>query len=424
MSYQKSTTYLFGLQKFGIKLGLSNISTLLTILGNPHKEIPCIHVAGTNGKGSTSAVLSSILSKAGYKVGLYTSPHLTSFTERIMINNRKIRKKDVITLTELLRIKAENIESITFFEIVTAMALLYFKEQQVDLSILEVGMGGRLDATNIVSPLISIITNISKEHEYYLGNTIMKIANEKAGIIKKGSPLITGATQSKVLSLFKARCTTLKTRVYQLGKDFYIKKTPGGDLDYHGITHNHSPLKIGLLGDYQYNNAASALAAVELLIERGYQVGNEAIRQGIAKVSWPGRCEIVNKSPLVVLDGAHNPVAMKNLKQALVDNFDFKKVILILGVMEDKNIKGMLREILPLVHQVIFCKPDMERAASTKMLAEIVNDFKVKCKHIEDVKQATLYALSTAHQKDLICITGSLFTVAEAREIFKSGNLY
>jgi dihydrofolate synthase/folylpolyglutamate synthase len=179
-----------------------------------------------------------------------------------------------------------------------------------------------------------------------------------------------------------------------------------------------------LLGDYQYNNAASALASVELLIERGYQVGNEAIRQGIAKVSWPGRCEIVNKSPLVVLDGAHNPVAMKNLKKALVDNFDFKKVILILGVMEDKNIKGMLREILPLVHQVIFCKPDMERAASTKMLAEIVNDFKVKCKYIEDVKQATLYALSTAHQKDLICITGSLFTVAEAREIFKSGNLY
>ncbi len=231
MSYQKSTTYLFGLQKFGIKLGLTNITNLLAILGNPHKEIPCIHVAGTNGKGSTSAVLSSILSKAGYKVGLYTSPHLASFTERIRINNRKIRKNDVRRLTELLRNKAEHIESITFFEIVTAMALLYFKEQQVDLSILEVGMGGRLDATNIVSPLISIITNISKEHEYYLGNTIMKIANEKAGIIKKGSDLITGATQSKVLSLFKSRCTTLQGRCYQLGKDFYIKKNSGETLE-------------------------------------------------------------------------------------------------------------------------------------------------------------------------------------------------
>jgi dihydrofolate synthase/folylpolyglutamate synthase len=321
-----------------------------------------------------------------------------------------------------LRIKAENIESITFFEIVTAMALLYFKEQQVDLSILEVGMGGRLDATNIVSPLISIITNISKEHEYYLGNTIMKIANEKAGIIKKGSVLITGATQSKVLSLFNARCTTLQTRCYQLGNDFYFKTTPGGSLNYHGIAHNHNGLKIGLLGNYQLNNAAIALAAVELLIERGYQAGNAAIRQGIAKVSWPGRCEIVNKSPLVVLDGAHNPVAMKNLKQSLVNNFDFKKVILILGVMEDKNIKGMLREILPLVHQVILCKPHMDRAASTKMLAEIVKDFKVNCKHIEDVKKATLYTLSTAHQNDLICITGSLFTGGEARKIFKRGS--
>jgi dihydrofolate synthase/folylpolyglutamate synthase len=421
MSYQKSTAYLFALQKFGIKLGLTNISNLLAILGNPHKEIPCIHVAGTNGKGSTSAVLSSILSKAGYKVGLYTSPHLTSFTERIRINNRKIRKKDVCRLTELLKNKAENIESITFFEIVTAMALLYFKEEQVDLSILEVGMGGRLDATNIVSPLISIITNISKEHEYYLGNTIMKIANEKAGIIKKGSDLITGATQSKVLSLFKSRCTTLQTRCYQLGKDFYIKETSGGALNYHGIRHNYNGLKIGLLGDYQLNNAANALAAVELLIEHGYQAGNAAIRQGIAKVSWPGRCEIVNESPMVVLDGAHNPVAMKILKQSLVNNFDFRKVILILGVMEDKNIKGMLREILPLVHQAILCKPDIDRAASTKMLAKIVKDFNVKCIHIEDVRKAVLYALSTAHQKDLICITGSLFTVGEAREIFKSG---
>jgi len=419
MSYQKSTAYLFGLQKFGIKLGLTNISTLLAILGNPHKEIPCIHVAGTNGKGSTSAILSSILSKAGYKVGLYTSPHLVSFTERIRINNHTIRKKDVCRLTGLLKTAAENIENITFFEIVTAMALLHFKENQVDLSILEVGMGGRLDATNMVSPLISIITNISKEHEYYLGSTIMKIANEKAGIIKKRSVLITGATQSKVVSLFKTRSAALKARFYQLGKDFTFNATPEGCLNYCGIAQNLNGLKIGLLGEYQLTNAAMALAAAELLLEKGYQIGNTALRRGIAKVSWPGRCEIVSTAPLVVLDGAHNPVAMKNLTQSLLKYFSSKKLILILGVMEDKNIQGILREIIPFVHQVVLCKPAVDRAASTKMLAESIKDFNVTCHQIEDVKKATLQTLSTAHQKDVICITGSLFTVGEAREIFQ-----
>jgi len=418
MTYQKSISYLYGLQKFGIKFGLTNISTLLTSINSPQRNVPCIHIAGTNGKGSTSAFLAYILSKGGYKVGLYTSPHLTSFTERIKINSHEISKKDVTRLTLLLRNKAENIDCITYFEFVTAMALLYFAEQKVDLCILEVGMGGRLDATNVVSPLVSIITNISKEHEYYLGHSLLKIANEKAGIIKKKSVLITGATQTKVLSLFKERCQTLQTRFYQLGRDFSLKTIKQGYLSYRGIKYKLDGIKIALLGDHQLNNAAIALAAVEILRDKGYHIGDRAMYQGLRNVYWPGRLEAVKNSPLVILDGAHNPAAMKNLKKALVKYFNFKKLILILGIMEDKNIKGMIKEIVPCVHKVILCKPNMDRAASTHTLARAIQEWKVKYHQIKDVRQATLYALSIAHPNDLICVTGSLFTVGEARTIF------
>lgn len=418
MSYQKSIAYLYGLQKFGIKFGLAKISKLLSCLDNPHKKLSFIHIAGTNGKGSTAACLASVLSKAGYRVGLYTSPHLTSFTERIKIGNHEISRKDVDRLTQLLINKARKIDSITFFEFVTAMALLYFAEKKVDLCILEVGMGGRLDATNVVSPFISIITNISKEHEYYLGNTLLEIAREKAGIIKKKSSLITGATQANVLTLFRKRCHNLQTEFYCLGKDFSIK-TRNNHSSYHGINFNLEVIKIGLFGDFQYNNAAIALAAIELLRMKDYHIGDKAIYRGLKDVYWPGRLEIVKKAPVVILDGAHNPVAMKSLRKVLIKNFNFEKLILILGIMEDKNIKGMLKEIVPYAHKVILCKPNMNRAASPTSLAGIIKVYNVKHYKVDDVKEAILYALSTASKKDLICVAGSLFTVGEAREVFK-----
>jgi dihydrofolate synthase/folylpolyglutamate synthase len=419
MSYQKSIAYLYGLQKYGIKFGLAKISKLLSCLDNPHKKLSFIHIAGTNGKGSTASCLASVLSKAGYKVGLYTSPHLTSFTERIKIGNREISRKDVDRLTQLLINKANKIDSITFFEFVTAMALLYFAEKEVDLCILEVGMGGRLDATNVVSPIVSIITNISKEHEYYLGNTILEIAKEKAGIIKKKSSLITGATQANVLTLFRKRCHNLQTEFYRLGKDFALKIKNNNYSNYHGINFNLEAIKIGLLGDYQYNNAAIALAAIELLRMKNYHIGDKAIYRGLRDVYWPGRLEIVKKAPVVILDGAHNPAAMKSLRKALLKNFNFKKLILVLGIMKDKNIKGMVREIVTYANKVILCKPNTDRAASPTSLAGIIKGYHVKHYKIDDVKEATLYALSTAGQKDLICIAGSLFTVGEAREVFK-----
>ena len=220
MTYRQAIAYLYGLQKFGIKFGLSNISYLLSSLDNPHKTIPCIHIAGTNGKGSTSILLSSMLTKAGYKVGLYTSPHLRSFTERIRINDREISKNEVRRLTTLLWRKAKAINNITYFEVVTAMALLYFRSRNVDLSILEVGMGGRLDATNVVSPLISIITNISKEHEYYLWHRLIDIAHEKAGIIKPDVPLITGATRKEAKEVILGTAVERGAPAKLYGRDF------------------------------------------------------------------------------------------------------------------------------------------------------------------------------------------------------------
>ena len=423
MSYQQSITYLYGLQKFGIKFGLAKISKLLSSIDNPHKKLSSIHIAGTNGKGSTASCLASVLSKAGYQVGLYTSPHLSSFTERIKIGNHEISRKDVDRLTQLLINKANQIDSITFFEFVTAMALLYFAEKKVDLCILEVGMGGRLDATNVVSPVVSIITNISKEHEYYLGNTLLEIAHEKAGIIKQKSSLITGATQASVLTLFRKRCRHLKTDFYRLEKDFSIQLR-NKQFDYHGIHDNLEDIKIGLLGDYQYNNAALALAAVELLRTKHYHIEKEAIYRGLSDVIWPGRLEMVKRSPLVILDGAHNPVAMNSLRKALIKNFRFRNLVLVLGIMEDKNIRAMVKEIVPYAHKVILCKPNMDRAASPATIAEIIKGYHVKHNAIDDVKEAIQHALSTASTDDLICVTGSLFTVGDARKVFKKTSIH
>lgn len=417
MSYQQSIAYLYGLQKFGIKFGLSKISALLASLDNPHKKLSCVHVGGTNGKGSTAACLASILSNAGYTVGLYTSPHLSRFTERIKIGRREISRNDVDRLTRLLIQKTARIDSITYFEFVTAMAMLYFVEKKVDVCILEVGMGGRLDATNVVTPMLSIITNISKEHEYYLGNTLHKIAYEKAGIIKKKRPLITGATQASVLTHFRKRCHTLQTECYSLGKDFSIQ-IRNSYSDYHGIHGNLDSVKIGLLGDYQYNNAAMAVAAVELLRTKHYRINDGAIYRGLIDVTWPGRLEVVMSAPLVVVDGAHNPDAMKHLKEALMKNFNFKKLVLILGIMEDKNIRGMAKEIVPHADRVILCRPHMDRAASPARLANIIKGYQANHCMIDDVKEATRHALSTVGPNDLICVTGSLFTVGEAREVF------
>ncbi len=420
MNYSESIAYLYGLQKFGIKLGLHTIKRLLSSIGDPHKQFPSIHIAGTNGKGSTAAFLASVLTEAGYTTGLYTSPHLLSFNERIMVGSRTIPKKDVVRLTTLLQKKSRGFASITYFEMVTAMAFLYFAERNVDCAIIEVGMGGRLDATNVISPLLSIITTISKEHEFYLGPTLGHIVQEKAGIIKSKRPVVTGVSQPALIKFLQEKCRTKNSKLYRLGKDFTLMSTSTHTYTYHGMTFNLKGITLGLRGNFQAANAALALAAIDILKSTSFSIDTKSILHGLNKVHWPGRLELVMRTPLVILDGAHNPDAMNNLMKSILNDFTFKRFFLVLGIMEDKNIKKMVGDIVKHAHQIILSRPRMDRAATTKNLANILEGFKLKnFKIIDDVASATQFALTKAQKDDLICITGSLFTVAEAHRFFK-----
>ena len=410
-----SPSYLYGLQKYGIKFGLRNITKLLSLLGNPHKNLRAVHIGGTNGKGSTAAFIHSVLLKAGYRVGLYTSPHLVRFTERIQINQREIPEKRVVELIGIVRRHAEMLESITFFEFTTAMAFLYFADESVDIAVLEVGMGGRLDATNVVAPLLSIITNIALDHQQYLGDTISKIAFEKAGIIKKRNTLVTAATQPNVLHLFKERCKGLRSDFYQVGKDFIGVDMGFQMMNYFGRSLSLLDAEIGLVGPHQVTNATTALGALELLTEKGYQINETAVREGLRETRWPGRLEVMGKSPLVILDGAHNPAAMRTLKGAIERDFNFNRMILVLGIMADKDIRRIINEIVPLADNVILTSPHMERSASPALLKEYCDQWHKDADCVEDVNDAVASALTQARKEDLVLITGSLFTVGEAR---------
>jgi dihydrofolate synthase/folylpolyglutamate synthase len=418
MGYRSSIDYLYGLQKYGIKFGLTSISALLAALGNPHHRIRCVHIAGTNGKGSTAAFIASILAAAGFKTGLYTSPHLINFTERIKINNREISRTSVDRLTGLIRDAASPLESITFFEFTTAMAFTFFADQKVDCAVIEAGMGGRLDATNVITPLLSIITTIAKDHESFLGKTIYKIAHEKAGIIKRNGVLLTAVRQPSVLKQYRQKCRNCKSGMFALNKHFSLQRHMTQTLTYRGIWRDLHNLRLGLRGEHQLDNGALALAAVEVLGRNGFAIADAAVRKGLMMVSWPGRFEVIHSRSRVIFDGAHNPAAMKCLARTMQHEFDYERLILVLGIMSDKDIPGMLREIVPLAHSVLLCRPRLDRAASTATLAGLLRRFGVRCSEMKNVREAMVQALSEARRHDLVCVTGSLFTVGEARKAF------
>jgi len=422
-SYNKSIKYLFGLQATGIKLGLSNTFRLLRLLNNPHEGLKIIHIGGTNGKGSVAAMLSSILDRAGFKVGLYTSPHLANFTERIKINSREIPESRVAEITDLIYAKIEGTDldhDITFFEFTTAMSMLYFAEQAVDIAILEVGMGGRFDSTNVVDPLLSVITNVSIDHQQYLGETIHDIAFEKAGIIKEGGILITGVTQPSILDLIREKCLICGSSLYRVGKDFKGTRMDDGSFNYCGLKDKHSGLRLNLLGRHQLVNAVTALGAIEILKEKCFKIKDEAIYEGLANIHWPGRLEIVGRDPLIVLDCAHNPAGAKALGDALSDEpFPFSRLFLVLGMMGDKDCKSLISELAPLADLIVLTQPMMDRAAPPQVLYEEVKKYHKEAKIVPDVKKAVSFALSLAQKEDMVCITGSIFTVGEVVELFR-----
>lgn len=413
MTYRETLAYIYGLARFGMKPGLERISSLLTALGNPHHGMKAVHVAGTNGKGSTAAFLSAIVTAGGYKAGLFTSPHLISFTERMRINGGEIAENAVTRLAE--RVLNVAPEGTTFFEIVTAMALLHFAEERVDLVVLEAGMGGRMDATNVVSGILSVITPISLDHCDYLGATVAEIAREKAGVVKRGRPLVVSPQPPEALDVLRASCADLASPLYLAGVDFTAAWEASG-LAYRGVNSCLDGLKPGIAGRYQAMNAASALCAAELLRESGFSLDEAALRQGIESAYWPGRMEFFGESPRFLLDGAHNTAGGESLAEALAD-VPRDRLFIVAGVMGDKDAAGILSPLLPLAARVFAVSPRLERAMPSAELALLCRGEGAVCVDAGTVAAGLTLARDAAGSDDVVLVCGSLFTVGEARAV-------
>ena len=406
---------MYGLRRFGIKLGLSTIKRILKELGNPQDHFGCIHVAGTNGKGSISSGIASILNAAGYRTGLYTSPHLVTFNERISINDRHISDAGVVTAHEAVKNVHHGSREPTFFEFATAMALYDFDREGVDWAVIETGMGGRLDATNIVKPEVSIISNLSLEHQDYLGNTLAQIAAEKGGIIKKGVPVVTGVRQPGALSILNDIAAKKSAPVYRQGKDFRVRRKSGGTFTFFGIHDQWSNMKTSLMGRHQIDNAALSLAACELLNHAGVSISEQDCRQGLADLRWPGRLEIVSESPRIILDGAHNLVAARNLAAFLAQETNQRPITMVIGILDDKPYEAMLSALIPVTQKVILTRPKIDRGLPPETLYTEARQYGKDITLIPDVHQAVQQAVSQAAPDDVICIAGSLYVIGEAK---------
>jgi len=445
MNYNETWTFLDNLQFFKIKLGLESMRMFLEELGSPEEELKFVHIAGTNGKGSVAVTLLTLLSEAGYTVGLYTSPHLSSVRERFRINDEYISEEEFAEEGSRIHdILADR--QITYFEFTTALALLWFARRKVDLVILEVGLGGRLDATNVITPLVSVITNVSMDHEMYLGNTLAEIAGEKAGIIKEGVPVVsgvgTGETEDErvALSVVERFCRDRKAPLFLHGRDFFVEPTDDGRWDYWAMKRKKGCCQLrekikglasNLKGKYQMLNTGLAMATLEILDQFGFYVDDAIIRSGLLEVTWPGRLESfclsrADGSPVecstenalhYLLDGAHNPAGIVSLCEALENDFEYDRLILVWAAMSDKDFRAALPQIGKLAQVIIFTRLEYERSAQPEQLLESlpvnIRD-RAFCENTLDA--ALVKTAGIAGPSDLICIAGSLYLVGEARK--------
>jgi dihydrofolate synthase / folylpolyglutamate synthase len=407
--------YLESLKGRGIQPGLGPVRRLLARLGSPQKSCKSILVGGTNGKGSIAATLAAILQAAGYRVGLYTSPHLVDFRERIRVDGAMIPEAALRTLIGQAR--RSDHEGVTYFEFTTALAFLHFARCRVDATVLEVGMGGRLDATNVVRPELSIISNIAMDHAEYLGRRLEDIAREKAGIIKRGGVCITAARQAPVLAVIGKVCREKGARLLRVGRDVRIRARAGGSVDFRGPALELSELALVLKGAHQRENTACALGALGILRERGFTISDEAVRGGLAAVRWEGRLEVVAESPSILLDGAHNPAGAAALAKALGE-FEYRKLILVLGILADKDYRGMIRRLAPLADRLIVTRPPDERALAPDVLAKEARRWSRRVEVRANPRDAVARARAVARAEDLICVAGSLYLVGAVRPLF------
>ncbi len=425
MIYSSAVEYLYGLQRHGIKLGLAGIRTILSRLDHPERRYRSIHIAGTNGKGSTAAMAASMLMAADYRVGLYTSPHLVNFRERMRVNGAMIPERLVVDLVARIKGVMGTDPPLTFFEFTTALAFQYFADAQVDVAVLEVGMGGRFDATNVVEPVATAVTTISMDHEDYLGHTIEQIAFEKAGIIKSGIPVIAGRLNAEAADIIEEAAKRQAAPFHRLGVEFDARGETAA-FDYAGIGTGHHGLSCPLLGRHQLDNAACAIALVQVAERSGLQVPALAIRNGLISTQWEGRLEVVDRKPTVVLDGAHNPEAAAVLAAFLVDfhaSHPGSRVTLILGMMRDKVHRAFLQALLPSIDELIVTQAAIPRAASVRELRETLVDLMPSMQMAANPGDALSLARRLVRPVDLICVAGSLMLVGDMKALLRGWTL-
>ncbi|MGE5396728.1 MAG: bifunctional folylpolyglutamate synthase/dihydrofolate synthase [Chitinophagales bacterium] len=414
--------------RFGIKPGLDRIKFLLNCLNNPQDNFLSVHIAGTNGKGSVAAIINSILTAAGYKVGGYSSPHLHSYCERIKINNRVITSEAMVALLRIIepltvRCGLEEAGSPTEFEVLTAIAFQYFNREKVDIGVIEAGMGGVHDSTNVINPLVTAITNVAMDHMTYLGTSLEDIAANKAGITKPGMPMVYGDDDPRMLDVLRnevaSRGSTLHLardlvetkRIEDLGLGGHIVdiKTPR-----FSITH----ARYALPGRFQLNNLTTALAALEFLYRSGLEVNTEHVLQGMEEVRWPGRLELVHENPTVIIDAAHNPHGARSIASALNEIFPKRSRILVIGVLDDKDDYGIFDNLSKGTSYCIITRPESERGKNWRLRLETAKRVFPAAIGIEDITEAIEHAMAVINQDDYILITGSFYTIDKGRRMF------
>src|SRR5271163_1061081 len=435
MTYEESVRALFSLgrelaapqQARVQKFGLANITILAEDLGQPQRSSPCVHIAGTNGKGSTAAMLESILRAAGLRTGLYTSPHLESINERIRINGENISDQDfaaawsrVHSSIEALMASGRLTAHPTFFECITAISFLAFAQHQVDFAIYEVGLGRRLDATNIVAPEIAIITPIDFHHENFLGHSIQEIAAEKAGIIKPGAWVVSASERPEARAVIARRCAEIDARLVEVDATARLENVQSADGLYRAVaafTHSRKQLTLtpSLPGRFQIRNALTAAIATRLLAERGFPLPDDAIERGIAAANWPGRLERLATQPDLYLDGAHNPAGARELLKFWKENYDGRRIFLVYGAMRDKAVDEISGLLFPHATAVVLTEPSQPRAISASLLAEITSHDAQETVIVRDPREALEAALQLASPRDVVFVTGSLYLVGELR---------
>ncbi|MCF0230066.1 MAG: bifunctional folylpolyglutamate synthase/dihydrofolate synthase [Parasporobacterium sp.] len=423
MNYSEALNYISSVNWKGSVPGLERITELMDLLGNPQDSLKFVHIGGTNGKGSASAFISNVLRKAGYKTGLFISPYIVRFNERMQIDNQCISDEELAEITEYIRPFADSMkDSPTEFELNTAIAFVYFSRNNCDIVVLEVGMGGELDATNIIkAPEVVLITAIGLDHTEYLGDSLYKIASTKAGIIKKGSGVVLYRQGEEITEVIREKCR-------EKGCNLYISEPDRLELlhcDIDGQTfrsQDHGNISIRLAAAYQKNNLAAAIKVIEVIRTKGYIISEEDLREGLAETLWPGRFEILCRKPVFLVDGAHNPHGMKAAADSLKAVFKDRKLILIFGVLKDKAYNEMLELILPLAGSVLCVTPDNSRALKAVELADIINSRGVPAEAYDSVGEAIETAFETAEEDDIICAVGSLYMIGDIKQFINTLN--